>query len=189
MPVEQPLACLALWEPKVHAYVKKYVDEVFNKYPDLRRAFPGSAYPAAAFNFGPKVCTFKHRDVLNCPFGFCAIQALGCFDPKKGGHLILWELKLVVEFPPGSLILILSAIITHSNTPLAEGDMRASFTQYVSGGLFRFVDSGFLLEKDLRKKDPCRYNEAVSARSDRWKTGLDLISNLEDLHNEEQGLE
>lgn len=185
MPAEHPAASLALWEPKVYAYMKKYVDQLFKKQPSLRQIFPKSVYPAAAFNFGPKVCTFKHRDVLNLPFGFCAIHALGRFNPQKGGHLILWELKLVIEFPPGSLILIPSAILSHSNTPVAEGDTRASFTQYVSGGLFRFADAGFQLEKDLKKKDPERYERLKSARSKRWEFGLSLISALDQLRNEE----
>lgn len=36
---------------------------------------------------------FKHHNVLNCPFG------MGNFVPKLGGHLVLWEIKKVVEFP------------------------------------------------------------------------------------------
>lgn len=38
----------------------------------------------------------------------CAITTLSDYDPKAGGHLVLWDLKLVIEFPPGSTILILS---------------------------------------------------------------------------------
>lgn len=73
--------------------------------------------------------TFKHKDVRNCPFVWCAIQALGRFDPRKGGHLVLWDLKLIIEFPP---VLIPFATLTHSNIPVADGDVRASFTQYTA---------------------------------------------------------
>ncbi|KIM35213.1 hypothetical protein M413DRAFT_48192, partial [Hebeloma cylindrosporum] len=139
--------CFALWNSLVHGYYLRYLKILFEKMPELQRIFERSVFPAAAFNFGPNVWTHKHRDVLNCPFGWCAIQALGRFDPTKGGHLVLWELGLVVEFPPGSLILIPSATLTHSNTPIAEGDVRASFTQYCAGGLFWFVDYGFRKEE------------------------------------------
>lgn len=148
--------------------------------PHLRRIFPRSVYPTAAFNFGPHVRTFKHRDVLNCPFGWCAIQALGRFDPKKGGHLVLWELKLVIEFPPGALVLIPSATITHSNVAVAEGDVRASFTQYCAGGLFRYVDYGFRKEAELKAQDPALYAEMCQVRGDRWEMGLGLLSRLQD---------
>ena len=64
---------------------------------------------------------------------------LGDFDPTKGSHLVLWECKLVIEFPPGSTILIPSAIITHSNVPIQAGEKRYSVTQYATGVLFRWV--------------------------------------------------
>ncbi|KAJ7048973.1 hypothetical protein C8F01DRAFT_1213543 [Mycena amicta] len=142
-------AAFATWAPRLHAYYVRY-----NKhYAHLRRPFPSSVFSCAAFNFGPNVWTFKHRDVLNLPFGWCAIQALGKFDPTKGGHLILWDLKLIIEFPPGSLILIPSATLSHSNIPVQKGDERASFTQFTPGGLFRFADNGFRTEEEYAEED------------------------------------
>lgn len=149
--------------------------------PQLRRNFPKSIFPCAAFNFGPATCTRKHRDALNCPFGMCAIQALGDFDPKLGGHLILWETKKVVEFPPGSLILIPSATITHSNTPVQPGETRTSFTQFCAGALFRFVDNGFRTEAALEREDPDAYLRMVKEKEERWQMGLNLLSRLGDL--------
>ncbi|KAJ6521651.1 hypothetical protein DFH09DRAFT_1251093 [Mycena vulgaris] len=111
--------------------------------PHLRRPFARSVFFCAAFNFGPNVWTFRHRDVLNLVFGWCAVQALGNFDHKKGGHLVLWDLKLVVEFPAGALILLPSATIAHSNVPVQKGEERASFTQFSAGGIFRYVDNNF----------------------------------------------
>ncbi len=68
-------------------------------------------FAAVTFNFSPQTCTFRHTDSANLPFGWCAITALGRFDPRFGGHLVLWDLKLVLDFPPGSTILIPSAIL------------------------------------------------------------------------------
>ena len=58
-------------------------------------------------------------------------------------YLVLWDMGLVIEFPPGATILIPSATLRHSNVCLNPGDTRMSFTQYSAGGLFRWVDQGF----------------------------------------------
>ena len=94
-------------------------------------------------NLGPQVVCFPHVDCANLPFGLCAVTAVGDFDPSKGGHLVLWDCKLLVEFPLGSTILILSAVLAHSNTKVAIHEKRFSFTQYAAGGLFRWVDHAF----------------------------------------------
>ncbi|KAK0225736.1 hypothetical protein IW262DRAFT_1446677 [Armillaria fumosa] len=110
--------------------------------------FANSIFSACTFNFRLKTITIKHTDSGNLPFSWCAITALGQFNPKKGGHLILWDLKLVIEFPPGSTILIPSAVLQHSNTTIGHGETRYSFMQYTAGGLFRWVDDGFQLSED-----------------------------------------
>lgn len=147
----------------------------------MKKPFPRSTYPAATFNLGPCVCTYKHRDPLNCPFGLCAIQPLGDFDPTKGGHLILWDLGIYIQFPPGSLILILSATLVHSNTPIQAHEKRASFTQYCGGGLFHYVDNGFMTGKALKAKHPKKFAEMQAAKAKRWSYGLSLFSTLDEL--------
>lgn len=111
----------------------------------------------------------------------CAIQALGDFDPTLGGHLVLWEVKKVVEFPPASLILIPSATITHSNTPIQHGETQTSFTQFCAGALFRYVDNGFRTEAMLATEDPILYNQMCKEKEGRWEMGLGLLSRLGDL--------
>lgn len=154
---------------------------MYTALPHLRPNFPRSIFAAATFNFGPRTWTFKHRDAQNCPFGWCAIQSLGVFDSKKGGHLILWDLKLVIEFPSGSTILIPSATLIHSNVPVQDGEQRASFTQYSSGGLFRWVDNGFRTEGELAASDPEEYDRMLRLKETRWEMGLDLLSTIDDL--------
>jgi hypothetical protein len=111
----------------------------------------------------------------------CAVQALGDFNPKEGGHIILWELKLVIEFPPGALILIPSATVTHSNLPVGPGEHRASFTQYTGGGLFRYVDNGFRTERKLAEEDPDEYTRICEQKAGRWEMGLGLLSTVDEL--------
>ena len=116
--------------------------EDFN--PSLHRPFPGSAFGTITFNFGPDVYTKPHKDYKNLSWGWCAVTSFGDFDPKKGGHLILWDLKIAVEFPPHSTILIPSAILEHSNTAIQPGEKRSTITQYNSAGIFRWVAYGFI---------------------------------------------
>jgi hypothetical protein len=127
------------------------------------------------------VWTFKHRDVLNLAFGWCAVQALGHFNPKMGGHLVLWDLKLVIEFPPGALILLPSATVAHSNIPVQQGEERASFTQFSASGIFRYVDNGCQTVKELAENDPKEYEHLMALRAARWEEGLSLLSTMDEL--------
>jgi hypothetical protein len=117
--------------------------------PDLRCHYSNSAFPAATFNFGPQTVLRNHRDTGNAPGTWCSITALGNYDSTKGGHLILFDLGLVIEFPPGSTILIPLGSLHHGNTPVQEGEDRYSLVQYCPGGLLRHVAYGFRLESNL----------------------------------------
>ncbi|KAJ7038739.1 hypothetical protein C8F04DRAFT_1255661 [Mycena alexandri] len=129
--------------------------------------FVGSIFFCAAFNFGPNVWTFRHRDVPNLLFGWCAVQALGDFDPAKGGHLVLWDLKL----PLGALILLPSATVAHSNVPVADG----------AGGIFRYLDNGCQTVEELAQNDPEEYDRLTARMAGRWEEGLDLLSTIDEL--------
>lgn len=121
-------------------YYRKRLNELFKKCPHLQKIFTESIFPCAAFNFGPCVCTFKHRDILNCPFGWCGIQPLGNFDHTKGGHEILCMgvgnyLELFKLYAP---YLALSW----------------AFTQFYPDGILRYVDNKFWTEKEFFAQDP-----------------------------------
>ncbi|KAJ7192618.1 hypothetical protein GGX14DRAFT_379917 [Mycena pura] len=174
-------AAFALWAPKVHRYYQEHDDALHRKMPDLGRNFAKSVFSCAAFNFGPKVCTFKHRDILNVPFGWCAVTAMGEFDHRTGGHLVLWDLELVVEFPHAATILLPSATIAHSNIPVGVDEMRGSFTQYTPGGLIRYVDNGFRTEGELQEEDPAEYARLLALKATRWDMGISLLSTVEEL--------
>ncbi|KAJ7474682.1 hypothetical protein B0H11DRAFT_2282213 [Mycena galericulata] len=179
-------ATFALWAPRLYQYYLAHDRDLHQHHlrqrlPHLRRPFAKSVFSSAAFNFGPSVWTFRHRDVLNVPFGWCAVQALGEFDPVEGGHLALWDLKLLVEFPAGALILLPSATIAHSNVPAQDGDKRISFTQYTPGGLIRYVDNGFRTEAALEREDPIEFARLAALKDSRWVMGLGLLSTLDEL--------
>lgn len=127
-----------------------------------------------------------HTDTGNKANGLCAITAIGQFDSKKGGHLILEQLRLVIEFPPGATILIPSATVTHGNTPIQENETRMSVTQYAAGGLFRWVRYGFQSEKKLRKEDPELADKLTGLKPMAWQSALDSYSTLATLHRDRE---
>lgn len=72
----------------------------------------------------------------------CAVIFVGDFDPSKGGHVVLHELKMVVMLNPGHILLLPSACIMHENTPLAVHEEQFSLTLCSAGGLFQWVNYG-----------------------------------------------
>jgi hypothetical protein len=137
--------------------------------------------PSAAFNLGKRVATKIHVDTQNCPFGWCTITSLGEFDATKGGHLVLWDLGIVLEFPAGACICLPSALIAHSNIPTKENELRMSFTQYCSGEIFRHIENGFRTDRNLEKNDPAILAFRKQERKHRIKEGYAMFSKLEDL--------
>ena len=108
-------AALQLFAPRLYKFYSSTLDSVCANDPNLKRNFEKSVFAAMTINLGPQTVTRKHVDHFNIPFGWCVITALGDFDYTRGGHLVLWELKLIIEFPAGSTIFIPSATINHSN--------------------------------------------------------------------------
>ncbi|KAJ7067710.1 hypothetical protein B0H15DRAFT_925945 [Mycena belliarum] len=176
-------AAFAIWAPLIYRHYREHDVALRRRYPELRRNFVGSVFACAAFNFGPNVWTVKHRDIQNLAFGWCAVQALGQFAPEHGGHIILWDLKLVIEFPPGSTILLPSATVSHSNLPVdvKAGEKRASFTQYTPGGLFRFIDNGFRTEGQFAREDPAGYARMCESKELGVEAGVAMFSSVDDL--------
>ncbi|KAJ7774333.1 hypothetical protein DFH07DRAFT_952577 [Mycena maculata] len=150
----------ALWAPRLYNYYMDH-DTRLQLHSSLRHLFVGSIFSCATFNFDT--------------------NALGEFDAMEGGHLALWDLKLLVEFPHGALILIPSVTITHSNVPVQTGDERLSFTQFTPGGIFRYVDNGCQTVEELAEKDPNKYDQVMALKAAHWETGLSLMSTLDEL--------
>nr|GAT42600.1 predicted protein [Mycena chlorophos] len=168
--------------PRLHEYYEKSMDALFDWDPRLRRIFKRgtSVFPSCTFNFGPQTITLPHLDLLNLAWGWCFITAFGRFDPSRGGHLILWDLKRLIRFPPGASIAIPSALLRHSNVSIQQGETRYSFTQFAAGGLFRFVESGFQLNESL-KEQVARMSQQereafIEARAARFSEGLKLYN-------------
>ncbi|KAJ7240971.1 hypothetical protein C8J57DRAFT_1085443 [Mycena rebaudengoi] len=177
----------SMYAPLVYSFYHTNIDALFASNRSLIRNFPRafSTFTAATFNFGPNTITYPHIDALNLAWGWCCITALGFFNPDLGGHLILWDLKLVIRFPPGSTILIPSALLHHSNIPIQYGETRYSFTQFAAAGLFRWVHNGFKTDKSWnsmasKEQKQQRTQEGATRQTD----GCRLFSKWDDLVNQ-----
>lgn len=169
------VAIMSSWAPGLHEYYTNHLKALHENDPSLRRVFQGSVFSSSTYNLGPQTVCYRHADFANLPFGWCGITSFGSYDYTKGGHLVLWDCHLVIEFPPGSTILIPSAVVSHSNTPIKKDESRYSFTQYTSGGLFRWVDQGFRTSISLRNKlSPEEKAEQERLNKLRWEFGLSL---------------
>ncbi|PPR02920.1 hypothetical protein CVT26_009775, partial [Gymnopilus dilepis] len=184
------------WAPRLYAYENDCLSKIIahdqelrrtNTHPnpeekELHRNWPKTPWAAATFNFGPQTICYKHIDYNNLAFGWCSITALGNYDPTQGGHLILWELGLVIEFPPGSTILIPSAAISHSNVRVRSNERRYSFTQYSAGGIFRYVNNGFkTVDRFMAGLDDNERGAALDEMSRQLEIGLALYSDVAEL--------
>ena len=169
--------------PDIHAYYELELSKLYCSSPQLQRPYTSSIMPAAAYNLGPATVRHPHCGSANLSFRICVITALSHFDHMTGGHLVLRELGLVVEFPPGAMVLISSAVLTHFNTRLAQGERRYSFTQYAAGSLFFYIENGMRPELDVLSDSnmPLAEKEKHTAvRCEHWRQGLALFPHISD---------
>ena len=173
--------CFSFYAPKLYNEYQRNLKALFEMYPRFEKPFEGSVFPTCTFNCGPRVVTFEHVDATNVPYGFCAIFACGSYDPVEGGHLILFDLGLVIRFPPGSVILVPSGTMRHGNVATRPHETRQSFTQYCPGGLLRWVSYGFKPVKSA--SDDLRLHFDVT-HQERCQYAVSLFSKLEELHED-----
>ncbi|KAG6853118.1 hypothetical protein C0991_006763, partial [Blastosporella zonata] len=103
------LALFSAWFPGPDEYYTDCLGALFARNRSIKRNYINSVFPAATYNLGPSTTCYVHTNDANLPFGICAITALGNYNPKLGSHLVFWDCGVIIEFPPGSTILIPSA--------------------------------------------------------------------------------
>ncbi|KAG2030705.1 hypothetical protein BDR03DRAFT_877726 [Suillus americanus] len=172
---------LCHYAPKVHKVYANTKSSLKSMHPHLTWNFHNSVFAATTFNLGPTTVTFDHTDNGNFASGMCSIAALGNFDPTTGGHLVLFDLRLIIQFPPGATILIPSAILRHGNISIAPREKRLSFTQYFSGGLIRWVEYGFRTEKAFKQQSPEAWHAAQLQRQTRVEEAAVYFSIFKEL--------
>jgi hypothetical protein len=148
----------------------------------LRRPYDGQvgAFPCCSINLGKQTVTYPHTDNCNLSHSWCSITPVGNFRHEDGGHLVLWDFGLFIDFPAGATILIPSALVVHSNTALkSEEETRYSLVQYAAGGLFRWVESGFMTQKDRQSSLPQGLDQEVQDR--RWSKAIDKFTHISEI--------
>ncbi|KAL1711916.1 hypothetical protein EV715DRAFT_297569 [Schizophyllum commune] len=169
------------WQPDIHEEYAGVQKKLLGWKPRLRRFlnFRKSVWSCLTINFGPRTETVAHRDFGNLAHGFCAITALGNFNPDLGGHIVLRELRVAIRFPPGSSIIIPSALVTHYNTRIGDDETRYSVTQYTSGAIFRFVEHDFKLDEQYYGGlSAAGRRQAAKDNASRWRKGLAKLARL-----------
>ncbi|KAG0692936.1 hypothetical protein DFH29DRAFT_881896 [Suillus ampliporus] len=149
-----------------------YSPKVYELYSNTRRLLLDNQ-PGLKWNF--------QNNNQNFASGMCSITALGNYDPTKGGHLVLFDLGLIVQFPPGSTIIIPSAILRHGNVSISSGEKRLSFTQYFAGGLIRWVRYGLQTEANFKRESPELWRIARHVRHIRVQEAAGYFSKAQDL--------
>jgi hypothetical protein len=168
---------LRTWFPWLHEIYDHVLGTIEHE-EGVKRNWEKSVFASITFNFPPNAVCHLHINHLNWAPGICAITVGGEFDYRRGGHLVLYDLELIIEFPPGTTLLIPSACFRHGNIAIQEGEKRFAITQYSAGGLFRWVDCGSRTAKSLPRR---QYREIEAYAEKRWRDGIALYSKLETL--------
>ena len=154
------------------------------KRPRLKRDYDSAIgdFPCRTFNLSEQSVSSPHTDQNNLAQGWCSITPLGNFDPRRGGHLVLWDFGLVIQFPPGATALIPSALICHSNATIQPHEVRFSIVQYASGRIFRWVNNGCSTDKVwFENATPQAIEARNKEKARRWANAARSYSTQEEL--------
>ncbi|KAJ3897712.1 hypothetical protein F5879DRAFT_813611, partial [Lentinula edodes] len=177
---------LQTWFPRCYNEARRRKGQLLQLRPKLRPNFANSVYLCTTVNFGPSTWTHVHTDSKNDPSLPCAVTSGGNYNWKLGGHLILWDFDIIFEFPPGTTVLLSSAILRHSNIPVAKGETRISITQYTAGSIHRWLEYGGRTEEEFKREDPEAYfKEIWELRAARLQKSLSRYSTIDELKAEE----
>ncbi|KAJ6607423.1 hypothetical protein B0H10DRAFT_1680675, partial [Mycena sp. CBHHK59/15] len=99
-----------------------------------------SVFSAATFEFGGP--HLQQTNSSHVPGQWSILTALGQYAWMHGGHLILWDLGLVVSFPPGSTILLSSGLLRYSFVKVRPNEHRYAILQWAGAGITRWFLNG-----------------------------------------------
>ncbi|KAJ7026220.1 hypothetical protein C8F04DRAFT_894827, partial [Mycena alexandri] len=97
------------------------------------------AWAAATFVLGPRPRTTLDDEHI---MSWSALTALGTYDPRHGGHIILWDLGLLVRFPPGATILLPRALLRYSFVEIGPGETRHLLIQHTPAPVLNLTENG-----------------------------------------------
>ncbi|KAJ7701599.1 hypothetical protein B0H16DRAFT_1348124 [Mycena metata] len=127
--------------------------EFLQHHPDALYPCDSTVFSAITFELGGPHCRgFGGSADRHQAETWSVLHALGDYSSLHGGHIILWDLGLVVCFPPGSSILIPTGIIRYSFVRVRPGETRYSVIQHTGGGIARWFSNGKRTDVDFARK-------------------------------------
>ncbi|KAJ7437062.1 hypothetical protein B0H11DRAFT_2255625 [Mycena galericulata] len=105
------------------------------------------------------------------PPAFRAITSVGQY-PYHEGKLILWQHRIVLDFPPGSTFIFPAGVVGYSFTEVEKPGWQMIVTQSCSAGLHGFVANGF---DDRYVREP-RFPTRQAAVADRVKRAREAVA-------------
>ncbi|KAJ7922178.1 hypothetical protein B0H13DRAFT_1603935, partial [Mycena leptocephala] len=173
---------LQSFAPKIYAYTENTTDLIYKFDENLRREFDG-VFPAAEFDLGElgSAPRLQDRDVLH---GWRALTALGMYNSRYGGDIILWDDGFVIRFPPGATILFPAALMRYSFVEVQAGEKQYTLSQYSPAGLYRYITNGYVNDSTFERMADKRAMETMHrARGRRLEAGVNMYSRLDEYIN------
>ena len=171
-----------MFAPKAYRTYADKLHALFEQSPDLKRYVSKSVFPTASFEFSNGRQCRVHHCHPNGSVGWCTLFAGGEYDPSTGGHLYLPQVQLLIEFPPGTSILIPSTIV-YGILPVASSQTRYTFSQYIPVDIIRYIDNGFRTRHTGLKADALK-RDGGPPRDNRSSEELGLFSCLDSLDSD-----
>lgn len=178
---QQIVVGLAYFFPKVFDDLLTLLESLSANSPGLKPSdmnFRTSAYPTCTLNMGTRSLSRGHYDTTNKPGLPCSVTPFGWFS---GANIWLLELGLRVQVPAGATIYLSSACVKHGNTPMGDGDVRFSITQYAVGGLWKWARYGFKPLPEDQKRSARITREANGPPGSQLEAQLNLLSKQDEL--------
>lgn len=145
------LVLLQVFCPEAYQTLEDEKRNFLNLHPDALYPSDASVFSAATFELGGPHSRGA-ADGLPCRHQaakWSILTALGNYSPLHGGHIILWDLGLVVCFPPGASILIPSGLVRYSFVRVRRGERRYSLLQWAGAGIARWFLNGHKTDVDF----------------------------------------
>ncbi|KAJ7678294.1 hypothetical protein DFH06DRAFT_1121784 [Mycena polygramma] len=185
-----PWAVHYVFAPRLFTHVEHTKQQILGDNWTLRDNFVGGAFHASEFFLGADESA-PRLDDLDMLWSWRAVTALGRYQARWGGELILWEEKKVIKFPVGATILFPAAFTQYSFTQVCAGEAQYAFSQYCGAGPFRYVENGYRCEANFDSQAWRATRKAREAMKDRrMETALGMYNFLDKLdHLDEQAVE
>ncbi|KAJ7617536.1 hypothetical protein DFH06DRAFT_1012556 [Mycena polygramma] len=174
------LALYRDFAPRLYDHVNGIKSDILNKDWTLRDNYPPGAFHASEWFLGGHESP-PRLDDLQMLWSWRAFTALGNYNARWGGELILWEEKKIVKFPVGATFLFPSAFMRYSFTRICAGEEQFWFSQYSQAGVFRHLENGYRSEARFEGLAWTGTHRARDEMKDRrMETALGMYSNVND---------